>query len=100
MPKRCSRKQKFIMFGVLLAETPDLPVVPQKEWIHMDKIEYDKLEWMKELPPPVTGDHKVYIFNCVLLSSLPNLKMFIFLLWLVYILIPLFKEFNWILTEL
>ena len=81
MPKRYSRKHTFIIFGVcLLAETPDLPVVPQKEWIHMDKIEYDKLEWMRELPPPVTGDRKVYIFNCVLLSSLPNFKMFIFVL--------------------
>ncbi|XP_041353389.1 RNA polymerase II-associated protein 1-like isoform X2 [Gigantopelta aegis] len=39
-------------------ETPDLPLVPEKDWLHMDKIEYDKLEWMKELPPPVTGNSK------------------------------------------
>ncbi|RVE57278.1 hypothetical protein OJAV_G00214540 [Oryzias javanicus] len=30
----------------------ELPVKPQKEWIHMDKLEPEKLEWMKDLPPP------------------------------------------------
>jgi hypothetical protein len=34
----------------------DLPVKPKKGWVHMDKIEYDKLEWMKDLPPPKSGD--------------------------------------------
>ncbi|XP_025104484.1 LOW QUALITY PROTEIN: RNA polymerase II-associated protein 1-like [Pomacea canaliculata] len=24
----------------------------RQSWIHMDKVEYDKLEWMKDLPPP------------------------------------------------
>ncbi|NXA10836.1 RPAP1 protein, partial [Sapayoa aenigma] len=30
----------------------DLPVKPRKEWIHMDNVEFEKLEWMKDLPPP------------------------------------------------
>ncbi|KAJ1108067.1 hypothetical protein NDU88_005451 [Pleurodeles waltl] len=28
----------------------DLPVKPQKEWVHMDNVELQKLEWMKDLP--------------------------------------------------
>ncbi|XP_043929765.1 RNA polymerase II-associated protein 1 isoform X2 [Protopterus annectens] len=30
----------------------ELPVKPQKEWLHMDVVEYEKIEWMKDLPPP------------------------------------------------
>uniref|UniRef100_A0A4W4GH39 RNA polymerase II associated protein 1 n=1 Tax=Electrophorus electricus TaxID=8005 RepID=A0A4W4GH39_ELEEL len=30
----------------------ELPVKPQKEWLHMDKLEPEKLEWMKDLPAP------------------------------------------------
>uniref|UniRef100_A0A8B9EWB5 RNA polymerase II associated protein 1 n=1 Tax=Amazona collaria TaxID=241587 RepID=A0A8B9EWB5_9PSIT len=30
----------------------DLPVKPKKEWIHMDNVEFEKLEWMKDLPLP------------------------------------------------
>ncbi|XP_047467804.1 RNA polymerase II-associated protein 1 [Mugil cephalus] len=30
----------------------DLPVRPQKQWVHMDKLEPEKLEWMKDLPAP------------------------------------------------
>lgn len=30
----------------------DLPVKPQKDWVHMDKLEPEKLEWMRDLPPP------------------------------------------------
>nr|XP_020446761.1 RNA polymerase II-associated protein 1 [Monopterus albus]XP_020446762.1 RNA polymerase II-associated protein 1 [Monopterus albus]XP_020446763.1 RNA polymerase II-associated protein 1 [Monopterus albus] len=30
----------------------DLPVKPQKEWVHMDKIEPEKLGWMGDLPAP------------------------------------------------
>ncbi|KAM3594246.1 uncharacterized protein V6R79_004737 [Siganus canaliculatus] len=30
----------------------DLPLKPQKDWIHMDKLEPDKLEWMRDLPAP------------------------------------------------
>ncbi|XP_037833721.1 RNA polymerase II-associated protein 1 isoform X2 [Kryptolebias marmoratus] len=30
----------------------DLPVKPQKEWVHMDKLEHEKLEWMRDLPSP------------------------------------------------
>ncbi|TWW72065.1 RNA polymerase II-associated protein 1 [Takifugu flavidus] len=29
-----------------------LPVRPQKEWVHMDKVEPEKLEWMRDLPAP------------------------------------------------
>ncbi|KAE8289961.1 RNA polymerase II-associated protein 1 [Larimichthys crocea] len=30
----------------------DLPVKPQKEWVHMNKLEPEKLEWMRDLPAP------------------------------------------------
>ncbi|KAM9355384.1 RNA polymerase II-associated protein 1 isoform 2-T2 [Pholidichthys leucotaenia] len=30
----------------------DLPVKPQKDWVHMDKLEPEKLEWMRDLPAP------------------------------------------------
>ncbi|XP_041255053.1 RNA polymerase II-associated protein 1 isoform X3 [Onychostruthus taczanowskii] len=37
----------------LLAQLDDdLPVKPRKEWIHMDNVEFEKLEWMKDLPSP------------------------------------------------
>uniref|UniRef100_A0A8B9KI32 RNA polymerase II associated protein 1 n=1 Tax=Astyanax mexicanus TaxID=7994 RepID=A0A8B9KI32_ASTMX len=39
------------MFDVLYAEE-DLPVRPQKEWVHMDKLEPEKLEWTRDLPAP------------------------------------------------
>uniref|UniRef100_H3DIW6 RNA polymerase II associated protein 1 n=1 Tax=Tetraodon nigroviridis TaxID=99883 RepID=H3DIW6_TETNG len=29
-----------------------LPVRPQKDWVHMDKLEPEKLEWMRDLPSP------------------------------------------------
>ncbi|XP_041827355.1 RNA polymerase II-associated protein 1 [Melanotaenia boesemani] len=40
-----------------LVQTPvmteeELPVKPQKKWVHMDKLEPDKLEWMRDLPAP------------------------------------------------
>ncbi|XP_077395046.1 RNA polymerase II-associated protein 1 isoform X2 [Festucalex cinctus] len=30
----------------------DLPVKPQKEWVHMDQVEPEKLEWMGDIPAP------------------------------------------------
>ncbi|XP_048342038.1 RNA polymerase II-associated protein 1 [Sphaerodactylus townsendi] len=30
----------------------DLPLKPKKEWLHMDNVEFGKLEWMKDLPLP------------------------------------------------
>lgn len=30
----------------------DLPVKPQKQWVHMDKLEPEKLEWTRNLPAP------------------------------------------------
>ncbi|XP_076441793.1 RNA polymerase II-associated protein 1-like [Babylonia areolata] len=39
------------------ADVPEaVPMEGQKKWVHMDKVEYDKLEWMKDLPPP-SADH-------------------------------------------
>ncbi|KAK2878391.1 hypothetical protein Q8A67_019182 [Cirrhinus molitorella] len=40
----------------LVAQPPitkeELPVKPQKEWLHMDKVEPEKLEWTRDLPAP------------------------------------------------
>ncbi|XP_072425369.1 RNA polymerase II-associated protein 1 isoform X2 [Chiloscyllium punctatum] len=30
----------------------DIPLKPEKGWVHMDVPEYEKLEWMKDLPKP------------------------------------------------
>ncbi|XP_056151875.1 RNA polymerase II-associated protein 1 [Lampris incognitus] len=30
----------------------ELPIKPQKEWVHMDKVELEKLEWTRDLPAP------------------------------------------------
>lgn len=30
----------------------DLPVKPHKKWVHMNVLEAEKLEWMKDLPTP------------------------------------------------
>ncbi|KAM9787548.1 RNA polymerase II-associated protein 1 isoform 1-T2 [Syngnathus typhle] len=30
----------------------DLPVKPQKDWVHMDQLEPEKLEWIGDLPAP------------------------------------------------
>ena len=44
----------------------DLPIDVDSRWLHMDKIEQEKLEWMKELPKPTaqrTGDDAVSSFS-------------------------------------
>ena len=37
-------------------DTAELPVNPDPKWVNMNKVEYDKLAWTKELPTPETGD--------------------------------------------
>lgn len=39
-------------FCVCMNIEKDLPVKPQKEWVHMNKLEPEKLEWMRDLPAP------------------------------------------------
>ena len=42
----------------------DLLVKPQKEWVHMDKLEPEKLEWMRDLPAPRRkGTRKVGVWG-------------------------------------
>uniref|UniRef100_A0AAX7TTA7 RNA polymerase II associated protein 1 n=1 Tax=Astatotilapia calliptera TaxID=8154 RepID=A0AAX7TTA7_ASTCA len=53
----CQKPQEVKMEGEeeeLSAPPPaeDLPVKPQKEWVHMDKLEPEKLEWLRDLPEP------------------------------------------------
>lgn len=45
----------------IFAETSelDLPIKPDKKWVHMDKVEYDKLSWLKDLPQPTTDHSEV-----------------------------------------
>lgn len=52
----------------------DLPIKPNKEWSHMEKLEYDKLEWMEDLPPPSTdnketGQHARFDFHGNLMTA-------------------------------
>ncbi|KAE8587178.1 hypothetical protein XENTR_v10021883 [Xenopus tropicalis] len=42
-PRRSEEKESAVA-------ADDLPVKPQKEWVHMDAVEFEKLEWMKNLP--------------------------------------------------
>ncbi|XP_036591210.1 RNA polymerase II-associated protein 1 isoform X2 [Trichosurus vulpecula] len=35
----------------LATSAPELPVTPQKEWLHMDSVELEKLQWTQDLPP-------------------------------------------------
>ena len=46
----------------LLKEAEErVPVEVKKDWVHMDTVEYDKLEWMKDLPQPTADSAKVNI---------------------------------------
>lgn len=40
------------MFIYLFYTEEELPVRALKEWIHMDKVELEKLEWTRDLPAP------------------------------------------------
>ncbi|XP_078673890.1 RNA polymerase II-associated protein 1-like isoform X2 [Branchiostoma floridae x Branchiostoma belcheri] len=42
--------------GVPLQE--QVPIQPSKDWLNMDVVEHEKLEWMKDLPAPKPGDNK------------------------------------------
>ena len=44
----------------------ELPLKVEKSWVHMGKVEYDKLEWLRDLPKPEAGDSKV-MASCQLL---------------------------------
>ncbi|XP_072479970.1 RNA polymerase II-associated protein 1 isoform X2 [Notamacropus eugenii] len=35
----------------LATSAPELPVTPHKEWLHMDSVECEKLQWTQDLPP-------------------------------------------------
>ena len=35
-----------------------LPLTPDRRWLNMSTIEYDKLEWTKSVSTPTTGDSK------------------------------------------
>ena len=37
----------------------DVPMEGKGQWVHMDRVEYDKLEWLKDLPLPSADDTKV-----------------------------------------
>ena len=48
------------MESMLCAVLPEaVPMEGAGKWVHMNKVEYDKLEWMKDLPPPSADDTKV-----------------------------------------
>ncbi|GFR83261.1 RNA polymerase II-associated protein 1 [Elysia marginata] len=47
------KKEKKLNETVLESE---LPLKPSKKWVHMDTLEPEKLEWIKDLPPPPSAD--------------------------------------------
>ena len=42
---------------MFLIADKELPIKPTKKWPHMDRVEPEKLEWMKDLPPPPKADN-------------------------------------------
>ena len=48
----------------------NLPIEVDSRWVHMDKVEHEKLEWMKDLPKPAvqrtTHDSVSKIFSSYL----------------------------------
>jgi hypothetical protein len=38
--------------------TTNLPIDVDSRWVHMNNVEYEKLEWMKDLPKP-SAQHTV-----------------------------------------
>lgn len=43
----------FFKISVLFSYSDEnVPLKPKKEWIHMNVLETEKLEWMKDLPTP------------------------------------------------
>uniref|UniRef100_A0A8P4K9G2 RNA polymerase II associated protein 1 n=1 Tax=Dicentrarchus labrax TaxID=13489 RepID=A0A8P4K9G2_DICLA len=56
IPVNASNHTLFLVFSssfcVCVNSEEDLPVKPQKEWVHMNKLEPEKLEWMRDLPAP------------------------------------------------
>uniref|UniRef100_A0A7N9AQQ7 RNA polymerase II associated protein 1 n=1 Tax=Mastacembelus armatus TaxID=205130 RepID=A0A7N9AQQ7_9TELE len=51
-PKAKSSKENVPSESYLFSAVAGLPVKRQKEWVHMDKLEPEKLEWMRDLPAP------------------------------------------------
>ncbi|XP_022334117.2 RNA polymerase II-associated protein 1-like isoform X2 [Crassostrea virginica] len=54
--EQCKQIKGKVSKGV--TEELDLPVKPDKKWVHMDKVEYDKLSWLKDLPFPKTDNNE------------------------------------------
>lgn len=58
-------------------QTNELPIEIDSRWIHMNNVEHEKLEWMKDLPKPSiqrTTDESVfekyiYIYTVLLLFN-------------------------------
>uniref|UniRef100_A0A665VS91 RNA polymerase II associated protein 1 n=1 Tax=Echeneis naucrates TaxID=173247 RepID=A0A665VS91_ECHNA len=60
-PEGKSSKENFPLEGVIResdSSEVDLLVKPKKEWVHMDKLEPEKLKWMRDLPAPRKKDTK------------------------------------------
>ena len=54
------------------ATVPDPSIEVDSRWMHMDKVEHEKLEWMKDLPQPSvqrTTDDSVWRMNELRLPS-------------------------------
>lgn len=47
------------MQNMEIDQPTDLPIEIDSRWIHMDKVESEKLEWMKDLPKPSATNHSV-----------------------------------------
>uniref|UniRef100_A0A667YZM0 RNA polymerase II associated protein 1 n=1 Tax=Myripristis murdjan TaxID=586833 RepID=A0A667YZM0_9TELE len=52
LPKNVDNESDSSSAAGLHQKPLELPVKPQKEWVHMDKLEPEKLEWTRDLPAP------------------------------------------------
>jgi len=58
-----------------LPELGDLPLKPSPGWLHMDRVESEKLAWMKDLQMPTADDTKVpTVSMCLALKGNVTLK--------------------------
>ena len=53
------------------------PIDVDSKWINMNKVEHDKLEWMKDLPPPSAGHTEVTRLY-MLFFSCPTIVLLMF----------------------
>ena len=64
-----------MLLCLIQTENKNLPLNPDKKWLNMQKIEYEKLEWTKDMKAPTAGDSKVTIIFTLIDENNKEFKM-------------------------